>query len=434
VTLDARKGRKASVTLDPANPTHVVDEVNTLYTVKDPDITGGAFHSIASISGGAGNDLYAVPVKGDPKTFAFAYDTVRTTPTRTYRVAIPVNGQIPSDLQYRVHDKDLQSTDTRYHAQGVAAAVADRVDFLKYFPDQLLSVAPIVPVPLPSQRLELHSPGGSWQASILQQYLPRAPKKLFDGELDESRATFKAGRTDRQDWNLAALGPDLASPDIVGNGYSAGLIIRDGSQIAVQFSPFSPGEPGHTESVFNAFYSSGSTILTAGDAQIGRSPYPGLGSFASVPPGNARYTLTVMASRSPAWSTLGTKATVVWNFASAPTTAVTPLSLPTVKVSGAFDDRDRAPGGKPFTLLINAGTPLGATPSKVTAVTVEVSDDDGTTWSPVRANDDEGDLWRANLINPGAAHGTGFVSLHIKAVNAAGNTLEQTIIRAYALA
>ena len=47
------------------------------------------------------------------------------------------------------------------------------------------------------------------------------------------------------------------------------------------------------------------------------------------------------------------------------------------------------------------------------------------------ATDDDGA--RARLTNPAAGHGTGFVSLRVKAGNAAGNTIEQTIIHAYGL-
>jgi hypothetical protein len=66
----------------------------------------------------------------------------------------------------------------------------------------------------------------------------------------------------------------------------------------------------------------------------------------------------------------------------------------------------------------------------VTAVSVEVSTDDGQTWRPVRTHASGGGRWCAEVTNPPS----GYVSLRVKAATAAGATVDQTVIRAYGLA
>ena len=98
-----------------------------------------------------------------------------------------------------------------------------------------------------------------------------------------------------------------------------------------------------------------------------------------------------------------------------------------------FDGQGHAAGGAQFTLDLTATDQAGATPTKVRTVSLDISDDDGKTWQPVTCVDHRGAVWRASLTNPTAAHGTGYVSTRVRATDAAGNTVEQTVIRAYGL-
>ncbi|MFC7591580.1 hypothetical protein ACFQYP_53705 [Nonomuraea antimicrobica] len=65
----------------------------------------------------------------------------------------------------------------------------------------------------------------------------------------------------------------------------------------------------------------------------------------------------------------------------------------------------------------------------VRSIRLQMSVDDGTTWQnvPVRAKRDG---WTAQVTNPRTA---GFVSLRATSTDTAGNTVDQTIHRAYAV-
>jgi hypothetical protein len=71
----------------------------------------------------------------------------------------------------------------------------------------------------------------------------------------------------------------------------------------------------------------------------------------------------------------------------------------------------------------------GAPRAPVTALTVQISTDDGATWhkAPVVRS---GGGWTVTVTNPPAA---GHVSLRASATDGDGNTVEQTVVRAYAV-
>ena len=186
LTIDARQGRKVEAVVDAPNPTPLHQQQTVQYLVKTAK---GNQPTSATLSGGAGNDLYAIPVRGDAKSFVFGYDTILTTtgggPDRTYYLAIPVAGRIPADPRFRVRDRDLHASDASYHTQGVPSALADRFAFSYYLPGQSYSTTQALAVPLPSRRIELHSTGPvRWSDVIWQQYLP-GQKLFFEGAVEK---------------------------------------------------------------------------------------------------------------------------------------------------------------------------------------------------------------------------------------------------------
>ena len=98
-----------------------------------------------------------------------------------------------------------------------------------------------------------------------------------------------------------------------------------------------------------------------------------------------------------------------------------------VRYTPALDERDRA--GRvlwlPVTVQRNAEAAFG----NLTTVTVEVSYDDGATWQKLRVFG-SGLERGAFVVHP---RGAQFASLRAVVADSAGTTVEQTIIRAYAI-
>ncbi|TDD64004.1 hypothetical protein E1262_29500 [Jiangella aurantiaca] len=82
--------------------------------------------------------------------------------------------------------------------------------------------------------------------------------------------------------------------------------------------------------------------------------------------------------------------------------------------------------------MLTVAHPEGAEPSPVDEVVLEVSYDDGASWQRVRdVRERDGGRYAARLDDRGAAGE--FLSLRVTASDVEGNTVEQEIIRAYAL-
>jgi hypothetical protein len=134
--------------------------------------------------------------------------------------------------------------------------------------------------------------------------------------------------------------------------------------------------------------------------------------------------LTAEATRTAPWWPLSTKVAASWTFRSSAEQEGAALPLLTVRFDPAVDVRNRMPGGA-SKIPVSVERQEDKHP-KVTELAVEVSYDDGDHWqaAPVSRTDDH---WTITLRQPKA----GFVSLRAKAVDDAGNTVNQTVIRGY---
>ncbi|MFC7592001.1 hypothetical protein ACFQYP_56020 [Nonomuraea antimicrobica] len=106
----------------------------------------------------------------------------------------------------------------------------------------------------------------------------------------------------------------------------------------------------------------------------------------------------------------------------------TPLTAVRYAPEG-LDEYNRAKPGSstrlPITIERNPGAPTAA----VKSIRLQMSVDDGATWQDVPVRE-AGSGWTARVANPRTA---GFVSLRATSTDTAGNTVDQTIHRAYAV-
>ncbi|MFJ8689718.1 S8 family serine peptidase [Micromonospora wenchangensis] len=232
---------------------------------------------------------------------------------------------------------------------------------------------------------------------------------------------YQAGRSYQEVWNTAPVGPTLIA---TGTPYSSAGRIDDVIRVDI---------PLHGDAAGHGGWSAGDTGRTAlyrGDELVGEYTEPtdaGFGFF-EVPAEAAAYRLEASARRS--FTELSTEIALTWRFRSARPTSEDWARLPVMVVR--YDpklDRDAAApaGGRfevPLRVLGNEGVTV--TPKQVT---VQVSYDDGGTWqpAPVRA---AGANWTATLQHPRTG---GYVSLRTSVTDRQGNSVDQTVIRAYRL-
>ncbi|MCP9950703.1 hypothetical protein LUX33_21385 [Actinomadura madurae] len=111
------------------------------------------------------------------------------------------------------------------------------------------------------------------------------------------------------------------------------------------------------------------------------------------------------------------------------------LPLLFVRYDLALDDGSRAKAGSPYEIAFTVAHQQGAPAPEGVTATVEASYDDGESWSePVTATAGDGGRFTAAVTHPPLGDTDGTVSLRVRARDSAGNTVDQTIIRAYGLA
>ncbi|WP_351235857.1 S8 family serine peptidase [Streptomyces sp. NPDC002133] len=245
----------------------------------------------------------------------------------------------------------------------------------------------------------------------------------IDSKLVSVPRTYRAGKSYTERFNIGVFGPALGDRRTEPLGENPG-IARNGNTIRAYLPLFGDGS-GHWGNsnyltVDDSLQVDGKEILASSD------PSPTDGGEYTVPAKDSAYKLALDTSRDPAFSPVSTRVKAEWTFRSAETPEGTWTALPlsVVRFSPDLTLAGTAKAGRQFKVPFHVeGAAAGQQPKKLA---FEVSYDEGTTWQPARAVG-SGHL---SLKHPAKA---GSVSLRAKLTDMQGNTLVQTIERAYIL-
>lgn len=226
-------------------------------------------------------------------------------------------------------------------------------------------------------------------------------------QMETTTRSFKAGRKFSQTFGGAVMGPSV--PAAPGFG-----LARLEDQIAVRVPLFTDANGGEGR----AYGGTVKTSLSYNGTKVGESDRPS--AIFDVPAEEGAYRAEMEHSRT---AELSTKVSGAWTFKAKHTTDITHLPLTVVRFLPRLDDKDTAHGR---VLVIPLKVEQAQNAPKVRRTTVEVSFDDGATWKQVRVAGGN-----AVVQHP---KGAKFASLRAKTTDAAGNTGEVTIIRAYKIA
>ncbi|ADJ43452.1 PA domain-containing protein [Amycolatopsis mediterranei S699] len=270
------------------------------------------------------------------------------------------------------------------------------------------------PVADRQERTEYYSPG-RWESTWTAGYL---------GELTEN-LDLAAGRKYQLAWNKAVAGPSLRGLTVTHSGEQPRPWAwrKDGVfDMGLPMFGDAAGRPRMPESFVG---DTGSVSLSKDGVAIPVSPdEPGVARI-PVPDADGAYRLTADVHRHAGWWPLWTDVSAEWGFRSSAAADGRALPLLTVRFDPAVDLRNRAPGGRVVTFPAFVERQGSGTGSKLV---VETSTDKGRTWQPAAALR-TGEHWTVVVRNPAS----GFVSLRASASDDGGNTVRQTVIRAYAV-
>ncbi len=336
----------------------------------------------------------------------------RPFPRFRYELGDGVEGQVTAPRVQRPKTRDLAEVRTAYHDNdpGEVRYVAGREFF-----GRMVGYGYTQPVAAQQERVEYYSPG-KWDSLWTGG---------FRGELGE-QLDLAAGRKYRLSWNEAAAGPSLRGLTVTHPGEQPRPWAwrKDGVfDVWLPLFGDAAGRPRKPESVAG---DTGSVTLAkdgvaipvepSGEPTLARIPVPDTGGA---------YRLTAEAHRHTDWWPLWTDVSAEWGFRSSAAADGQPLPLLTARFAPAVDLRNSAPANRVVTFPAFVERQGGGSGTKLA---VETSTDDGRSWQPAPAVK-TGDHWTVVVRNPAS----GFVSLRASAADDRGNTVRQTVVRAYAV-
>ncbi len=341
---------------------------------------------------------------------------------------------IPADPVFRVRDEDLARVEMDYDSLGVDAAMY-RVNLAVHSLYTMSGYLDNGYVDLPSQRTEFYTaePELDWShVGLLGLGSDEDDPEDGKAEDEELRAdvmhhsgVLEPGSVTEAGWNQ---GPVTVGLDLAGAEYYLPRVYRweDAGLLLTNPSMHSSGSP--SEAV-NTYDTPGQTVLSQNGLGVNKSEYGGAMAtdLALVPAG--RYNLYSESYRDVSWTPFGTASTAEWGFETAPadTDAVLELSVVDFNVSGL--ENGSADADAIQQVELEYATQPGAEQQTCTAMTFEVSYDDGATWQTVPIERD-GNTATASLTHPAGAE---FVSVRFTAADEAGNTVTHSTIRSYGL-
>jgi subtilisin family serine protease len=323
-----------------------------------------------------------------------------------YHLTHATPGTVPADLRPVISDRSLAVVHSQASSHGSPTATAERDTVARGKP--------------PMRLTEYYTPNTPWWGSFTE----------FDGANPIPPATTQYSATPRsfapgnhtEKWNAAVFGP--AFPEIPSRPDQFAARRRDYMFLNVPMFTDQSSTHYGTSSTTSA-----RSVLSRNGTVLSDTQYTGAFN-GTVPSGPATYKFHAEATRT-GLSELSTSVSADWTFSSdtVPGGDNAPLPLLAVRFAPSLDDHNRTEAGRPFTFPVyvqrNGSTDL----SQLRKPAVQVSYDDGGTWQPVHLVRSR-DQWLAVVAHPKDAK---FVSLKAQAQDASGNTVDQTIIRAYGL-
>ncbi|MCZ4507640.1 S8 family serine peptidase [Streptomyces sp. ActVer] len=325
-----------------------------------------------------------------------------------YNVMFPQTGAISKNQTYALNSSTTVKQKVRYHGSREGDVGRDAV--YRYRPWQGAAIETSQYVPLGTTRTEYYNVDPDTR--IWNTVSPNWQTNR--GQWNDLRTFDKAGKAPSEEWLRQVVRPATSE--------RYGLSQRTGDKLALRVPELSDATPGHYASVDGAQDTAKGTLYADGKL-VGNSVLGGYGTF-DVPATKASYRFVLDAQRKAGWATYSTSTHTEWSFASAHTNQQT--ALPLLSVDYGLDGLDllnRAEAKRKSKLELSVrDQKSGITARELKAW---VSYDDGASWKTVKVRDG-----KAELKHPKGAE---FVSLRVRAADREGNTVDQTVLRAFGL-
>ncbi|MEW1699579.1 S8 family peptidase [Streptomyces sp. NPDC091278] len=333
-----------------------------------------------------------------------------------YNLAFPEDGAVRSEKTYRVRDDRLGRTDSRYGSAGTAA------DFM-YFPaahrpdGTTVSFGSLETVAAPGTRTDYYSTGDTAWSETIGSSFP------FGELMSGARHAYRPGERRTERWYDGVLAP-TAPRDTTGEE----LLVAERQGNLIGFSAALWGDGTHHAEP-GSFGDIGNLRLSRDGKVVGGTGWPS-GAF-EVPAEAGAYTLELNSMKlgSKVWNR-STSVNSAWKFTSKLDETVysqgIPILFPRYDLPEDGLKTLAATDGQHIGLTVTGHA--GYTPAALTSATLSYSYDGGGTWTEARVSR-QGGRWTATVNHAGASGKP--VTLRTELTDAHGNSVTQTVVRAY---
>ncbi|MBM7786822.1 S8 family serine peptidase [Tenggerimyces flavus] len=330
-----------------------------------------------------------------------------------YEVIHPNPDAISANQSHEVTNKNSIRLNSDYYAHLQSQVGADVLHAFRPWTAFAFGFARELPRPL--KRTEWVSTGDTSWFHIAWANYP------FDGEYDGLVTSYEPGPA-RAERTFAQVSRPGFPKGLTGWEEDGAPPTRVGDELAIAMFPYADA----THTGLGTAGDVASTKLYRGSKLLAEGAYP-VGTFDADVAEEATYRLVTSLQRKQAWSKYSTDIDTTWTFKSArpAENARVPLPLLQVDYDLRLDLWNKARDRSDYTFRLQAGR-------NVKTAKVWVSFNDGATWKRVDARQNGGSLV-VTVTHPAVSRTSGAVSLRVQAADAAGNAIDQTVIRAYGL-
>ncbi|MFI6338869.1 S8 family serine peptidase [Streptomyces sp. NPDC050535] len=290
-------------------------------------------------------------------------------------------------------------------------------------------------VPTGFERTEYVSSGDTaWQHFVHHETTFDVDTPLVVGMSDVPR-TYRAGERTRDTWQGAVVRPSIPRGTTTPS-------VRTGDVLSLRIPEFTDSQTGHRSRLLEGgggIGTSGAAKAAEGDSasavlyRNGRRTAEADGAWADfeVPSGAADYRLDLTTSRvSQEWA-YGTSTETSWSFRSGSTGTATALPLLQLDYDVPVDAYNAVGSGRTHSVGLSVRAQDALAAPRGVSVQVEASYDDGGNWSRAEVKSLGHNVFEAAVKRPSRVRGDAYVTLRVTARDAAGNSVRQTVQRAY---
>jgi subtilisin family serine protease len=343
-----------------------------------------------------------------------------------YDVVQTEHGRIPEKIVHRVTAANTATVTTHYRQTGSGGEAKEQRFAWKPWQDFAVNEYQRY-VTTPSTREEYVSSGDiQWQHRV-KHGLVWDEMSPLDGGMTAAPRTYTGKENLTEDWFAPVVRPAIP------RGVPGMDSTREGDNLRIRIPEFVDSQTGHygfNEGDDQAGPATTSAKLFRDGKLVSEQPYA-FGTFpAGADPATYRLDLSVRRD-SPEWL-FGTSTQTSWTFRSA--RSASPALLPLLQLDYAVDadSGNRLPAGRKAKIGLTARFQDGLAAPDVRSMKAWASYDDGKTWRAVDVKR-AGKSYEAAIDHPSLGATNKYVALRVQATDNAGNSVEQTVLRAYGL-